>query len=166
MAAAGVVAFEFEIEARGRVQCFFQIIGADQRRWAENFVKIKDFIRNVDIPVHGVNFLQAEFSAEDRQQVFEDDRLHGARIDIGVMLLFHVGADIVPLAGHLVFTEVDAIRNLVHGGFSFQDTWLNQPCSSVLMRKRVVLSHVRPVSSLPMIRCVRDRRISRPDRGN
>ena len=48
VAAGGVVAFEFVVDLGRCAQRFFQIVGPDQRRWAEHLVVFQDFVRNID----------------------------------------------------------------------------------------------------------------------
>ena len=106
---ARVVAFEFVIDMCGSAEFFFETIGADERGRTIHLVKVADVVWNWEFAGVVVEFLLDEVSAENGFEFFGFHRLTGSGIDEGRRFFLHVGADVVPGFGKLVFAEVNLV---------------------------------------------------------
>ena len=111
--AGRVVALEFIIDMRGRVECLFQTIGAHEGRRTEHTVKIENFLRNFDLFIRAVEFLFHAFFAEHRFQIFRRAGLARRGVQERVVLFGHVCLDVHPCFGHLRFAQINFVRNVL-----------------------------------------------------
>lgn len=116
--AGSVVAFELIIDLGGRIEDLFQKIRADQRRGTESFVKTPNIFGNIDVSVGIVEFLVDTVVAEYGTQIVFGTRLQRRGIQKRRMWIFHKRLYVVPLFGHLVFGQIDLVRDVgVFHGF-------------------------------------------------
>ena len=116
MGAGGVVALELVVDLRRGLQLLLQAVGPDQGRGPVHLVEIADVVRDGDVGRGLVQLLPDELVAEDGLQILKGDGLARGGIEEGGGLVDHVGAEIVPCLGHLIFGEVDLV-----GDFVFHD---------------------------------------------
>ena len=112
VAAGGVVALELVVDAGGGVQGLLQLIGPDQRGRAVHQVDVPHRLGDVHEGGGGVHLLVGQGLTEDGVELLLLQGLQGAGIQEGVGLLLHVGAEVIPLTGHLVFGEVESVGDL------------------------------------------------------
>ena len=124
--AGSVVALKLVVDLGGGAQGLFQAVGPHQGRGPVHLVEVQDLLGNGDLPVIIVQFLTDQLVAEHGAQVVKAHGLSGAGIQQGGGLDLHVGPDVVPCLGHLVFREIDLVGNVVdfscHGAFSFHSS--------------------------------------------
>ena len=113
MASGGVVALEFVVNMRRGPQFFFQTVCPDERRGTIHFVEIPDFLRDLDPGVGLIQFLADQLVAEHRPELFKSHRLKRSRVQKRGRLILHIRPEIVPGPGHLIFFDVDLVRDLV-----------------------------------------------------
>ena len=101
--AGGVVAFELIENLRRCAERLFEEGGVDQRGRTVHFVEIENLLRDIYELCCVVEFLLYKFLTENRGEVLLPERLEGSGIEQSCGLLFHVSAQIVPFAGHLLF---------------------------------------------------------------
>ena len=111
MAAAGIVALELVVNLCRRAQLFLQAVGTYQGRWAVHFIKIADFLRDLKKGRVLVQLLGNQLLTEHTGQLFCLHGLVRSRVQQRRRLLFHVGPQVIPGFGHLVFIQVDLIRD-------------------------------------------------------
>ena len=109
--AGGVIALELVINLRRGLELFLQAVGAHQRRRPVHFVEIADLLRNGDLTGVIVQLLPDQLVAKHGAQIVKAHRLAGAGVQQRGGLIFHVGADVVPGARHLVFRKIDFVRD-------------------------------------------------------
>ena len=112
-----VVALEFIVNFGGRIQKLFQKVRPDKRRRTEGTVEIADAVGDPDVLVRLVEFLIDALVAEHGTQIVLGAGLHGRGIDEGRVLRLHVCFNIIPCLGHLLFGQIDLVRDLLgcHG---------------------------------------------------
>ena len=113
--AGGVVALELVVDVRRGAQLLLEAVGANKGRGAVHLVEVAYLLRYGDLAGVVVELLADELVAEDGLQVLE---LHGlARGGVAQRggLILHIGADVVPRPGHLLFTEINFVRDLRFG---------------------------------------------------
>ena len=114
VAAGGVIALKFVVDLGRGAQFLFQVVGPDQRRGTVDLVHGLDFLGNVHIAGLGVHLLMSQSLAEHRIEVLFGSRLAGFGIEHRLGLFLHIRPEVVPLGGHLVFSEEKTIGNLFH----------------------------------------------------
>ena len=119
VAAAGVVAFELIVDVRRCTQLLLQAVSPDQRGRTVHLVEISDFLRDVEVCCVIVQLLLHQFPAEHMLQFLCRHRLVGGRVQQRCRLLLHIRPNIVILFRHLVFCQVDLVRDLVSVGCHF-----------------------------------------------
>ena len=131
VAAGSVVAFKFVIDVGGRVQGLFQIVGADERSGAEHAIKIPDGRGDVDVRRGVVQFLPREFVAEDRAEFLKRHGVVRFGIQQRCRFVLHIGTEVVPLGGDLVFGKLEFVgdRVVIHNRMFLL---LDVMCSAVL----------------------------------
>ena len=102
-------ALVLEINMRGSSQGFLQGIGADKGRAAVEFVHLAHRPGNLNPRVGLIEFLAAELAGENGKQVFGPERLVRLRIERRQRFGGHLGLDIVPMAGNVVFGKEIAL---------------------------------------------------------
>ena len=133
MAAGGVVALKLVVDLCRGAELFLEAVGSDQRRGAVHLVKIADFRRDFDIRRVVVQLLTDQLVAENGAQIVKRHGLACTGVQQRRGLVFHVGTEIVPCRGHLIFGEIDFVRNLfrhvcVHLSLDLQ--WMSQICGT------------------------------------
>ena len=113
MAAAGIIAFKLVVDFCRCLKLFFQAVCTDERRRTIHFVKITNFLGDLDVRGLIIQFLANKFLAEHTAQFFGGHRLESAGIQQRGRLVFHVRTDIVPALGHLVFFKVNFVRDFL-----------------------------------------------------
>ena len=115
--AGRVVALKFVVNFGGRVQQLFQEIRSYKGRGTEGAVEVADAVGNADVLVRLVEFLIDALVAEHGTQVVLGAGLHGRGIDEGRVLRLHVRFNIIPCLRHLLFRQIDLVRDLLgcHG---------------------------------------------------
>ena len=111
MRARSIVAFEFIIDFRGRIENTFEKISAHQRRRAEGFIKIADIFGNFDIFVGVVQFLIDTFVAEHRTQVFFGAGFARRGIQKGIVRTLHVRLHVIPRTRHFLLGKIGFVGN-------------------------------------------------------
>ena len=111
MAAAGVVALKFIIDFGGGIQRLFQAVRAHQRGGAVHFVKISDFVGNIDIRRYVVDFLFGKFFAKDVRKFFRCHRAQRFGVQQRRGFLLHKRAQVQPLLGQFVFFQINFVGN-------------------------------------------------------
>ncbi len=121
VAAAGVVAFEFVVDLRGRAQLLFQTVGAHQRGRTVHLVETADVFGNFDEGGVVVQLLRDQLLTEDAAHLFRGQGLTGPRVQQRCRLVLHVGTEVVPCFRDLVFAEIDFVGDVgcAHGFGSF-----------------------------------------------
>ena len=120
MTARRIVALKFIIYFCRRIKHALQLKGTDQRRRAENLIKLSDFFRNFYKPIRSIHFLFAKLVAENRAELLLAKRLIGSRIQIRIRLLLHVRHDVIPIFGNLFLGKInflDCAFFVCHSGF-------------------------------------------------
>ena len=111
MAAAGIIAFKFIIYLCRRAQPLLQTVGPNQRRRAVHFIKIADLLRNLKKGRMVVKLLRHQLLAENPLQFLCLHGLIGAGTQERRRFLLHVGPQIVPCLRHLLFIQINFVRN-------------------------------------------------------
>ena len=114
MRSGGVVALKLIVDLGRGAQGLLQVVGPDQRRWPVHLVDLLDLLRNVDKLGGAVQLLLGKLGAEDGGQIVHPQGLEGGGVKHGVGLLRHGRAQVEPTLRHLVFGEVQAVRDLGH----------------------------------------------------
>ena len=117
-----VVTLEFIINFGGSAQRFFQAIRPDYRRRTVHLIKSYDLVGYIDISVGLIEFLFDYRRAENVFQILFRHGFQRGGIQHRRMFFLHVGAQVIPLAGHLVFGQIDLVgyRLLCHSVTSFR----------------------------------------------
>ena len=111
--AGGVVALKLVVDFRRRVQLLLQAVGPDQGGGAVHLVEVPDLLGDLKIGGAVIHFLLHQLGAEDALQLLGGHGLERSGVEEGGGLVFHVGPEIVPGAGHLVLGEIDFVGNFV-----------------------------------------------------
>ena len=124
VAAAGVVALKFVINFRRRVQLLFKAVRARQRRGTVHLVEVQNFLRNRNFARVVVQLLLHELLAEHVLQLLGGHGLQRLRVQQRRGLFLHIRAHIVPIFRHLIFGQIDFVRDflLAHGFLSFPNS--------------------------------------------
>ena len=96
--------FELIVDPGRGAERLFQAMGAIERRRPPELVDLPDLVRDVD-PAVGGHLLLDQRHGEDGQHVVRGERFEGLGIDDRRQGTRHVGDDVVPLPGDLVFAE-------------------------------------------------------------
>ena len=113
MASRGIVTLELVVDFCRGSERLLEEVGPYERGRTVHLVEILDFFRNVEIWCVIVEFLPAEFLAENRGEFFQGERLAGTRVEKGSRLVLHVCPDIVPLCRNLIFSEINLVRDFL-----------------------------------------------------
>ena len=114
MAAGGVVALELIVDFGGGVQLLLQAVGPHQRRGAVHLVEVTNLTGNLDIGGVVVQLLAGQLPAEHSGEVVLRHGGAGGGVQQRGWLYLHVGADVVPRLGQLLFRQVDFVGNGSH----------------------------------------------------
>ena len=112
-----VVALEFVIDICRGLELLLQTVCTHQRRRAVHPVEILDFLGDLEIGGILVHFLPGQLCAEHTGQFFSRHGLEGVRVQQWRGFVVHIGTQVVPGLGHLVFVQIDFVGNLLvcHG---------------------------------------------------
>ena len=110
---AGVVALEFVVYLRGRVQIFFKTVRTHERGGTIHLVEVAHGRGDLDISVLVIQLLFCKLGAEHRLQFRKRHGLVRCRIEEGTVIGAHIGTHVVPFLGQLVFCQVDFVRDLL-----------------------------------------------------
>jgi hypothetical protein len=111
--AGGVVPLKFVVDLRRGLELLLQAVGPDQGGGAVHLVEVPDLLGDLKIGGAVIHFLLHQLGAEDALQLLGGHGLERSGIEEGGGLVFHVGPEIVPGAGHLVLGEIDFVGNFV-----------------------------------------------------
>ena len=139
MAAAGVITFKFIIDLRGSLQFFFQAICTHQGCRSVHFIKIQNFLRDIDICVIVIQFLFRQFFTEDHTQFFQCHGFQGFGIQQWFGFIDHIRTNIVPLLRHFRFFQIDFVRDLF---IFFAHNCFSSLLSSLFFFSRLISSHI------------------------
>ncbi len=113
-----VVALKFIVNFSWGLQFFLQAVGPHQRRRTIHLVKIADFLRNIKVSRIIVQLLLHQLPAEYLLQLSRRHRLQSARVQQRRRLVLHIRPQIIPLLRHLIFRQINFVRDLVFSHFS------------------------------------------------
>ena len=121
VAAAGVVAFKLVVDLCRGTQLLLEAVGPDQGRGPVHLVEVEDLPGDRVLAGVVVQFLLHQVFAEDAGKLLGGHGLVRAGVEQGGGLVLHVGPQVVPVSGHLVFVQVDLVGDFVlgHGAGSF-----------------------------------------------
>ena len=110
--AGGVVALELVVDLGRGLELFLQAVGPDQGGGTVHFIEVPDLFGDRDVGVVVVQFLLDQLLAEHALQLLGGHGLAGAGVEQRGGLVFHVGPDVVPCLGHLVFFQINLVGDL------------------------------------------------------
>ena len=134
--AGGVIALKLVVNFRGGLELFLQAVGPDQGGGTVHLVEVTDLLGNRNIGGVVVQLLLDQLVAEHGPQVVEAHGGAGTGIQQGRGLGLHIRPDVVPGFRHLVFGEVDLVRDVVL--FGCHDNCSFHACGSGETKKTFV----------------------------
>ena len=111
VATAGVVALELVVDLGGGAELLLQAVRSHKGRGTVHLVKLFDLRGDLNEARVVVQFLLDKVFAENGSEVRLGHRLHSSGVDEGSGLILHIGADVIPRLGHLVFFEINLVRD-------------------------------------------------------
>ena len=113
-----VVALEFIIDLGGRIEQLFKAVRTHERRGTVHLIEVPDLFGDLDELILIVELLIDALLAEYAAKVLFRAGLARRGVHEGLVPPLHVSFDIIPGTGHLVFREIDLVRDVgVHGVF-------------------------------------------------